>query len=170
MPMEYDDDLVGSTETISVNLPGGSLSEVMEAIRGFQNSIAEQAFRAGFKAGWDQASKAIEDALAKGNVRAPMPRLNNDLQVKAESAVGAKSTGEMVFRIISEFPGLRGVEIVDKLERQGTPVLERTVRTVLWRLKNADRIKVVDGRWFTPDSAPSAPLSQEEEANDAAAS
>jgi len=170
MGMTQDDDLVGGSETISVNLPGGSLSDVLDAIRSFQNSVAEQAFRAGFKAGWDQASKAIEEALAKGNLKAPMPKLSGHLEVKAESTVSNKSTGEMVFNVITEFPGLRGVEIVNTLSRRGTPILERTVRTVLWRLKNADRIRVVDGRWYSPDSAPSDPLSQEEEADNAAAS
>lgn len=44
--------------------------------------------------------------------------------------------------------GLKGVEIVRAAERNGTPVLERTVRSCLRRLKEHRLIWQRDGRWY----------------------
>ncbi|MGH8598916.1 MAG: hypothetical protein ACREXT_19895, partial [Gammaproteobacteria bacterium] len=45
-------------------------------------------------------------------------------------------------------PGLKGVDIFRALQKQGTPVLERTMRSCLRRLSMAGAIIQRDGRWY----------------------
>jgi hypothetical protein len=45
-------------------------------------------------------------------------------------------------------PGLRGVDIVRSLEKKGTPVVDRTVRSALRRLKGSKTVWQRNGRWY----------------------
>jgi hypothetical protein len=45
-------------------------------------------------------------------------------------------------------PGLRGVDIVRSLEKKGTPVGDRTVRSALRRLKGAKTVWQRNGKWY----------------------
>ena len=175
--MADDDDTEMVHGSMTTQIPNQPMNEVIAAVREFERRAAAASFQAGFKAGWEQATKAVEDAFAKmgRNVKIPF---NLNVQVKGIAVVdeeldpalfAGKSVSEQVVTLIELRPGLRGVEIFNLLNKSGMTVLERTTRTVLWRLKNAGRIRTMDGRWYSPKSAPSNPSSQEEEADSAAA-
>jgi hypothetical protein len=55
---------------------------------------------------------------------------------------------------IFEKPGMKGADLVRYLDQRGTPVLERTVRSCLRRLKN-DQVRQREGRWY-PKRKPDA--------------
>jgi hypothetical protein len=52
-----------------------------------------------------------------------------------------------VLQVIASSPGVRGVDIVEKLKEEGSPVHERTVRTALSRLKGGGKIVQREGGW-----------------------
>ena len=59
---------------------------------------------------------------------------------------------DRVYETIQQHPGLTGVELVRHLEKAGTPLNERTVRTAIFRLKK-DKIQSVQHRWYPIDVA-----------------
>jgi hypothetical protein len=48
------------------------------------------------------------------------------------------------------------VEIVQTAASLGRPLLERTVRTALYRMKRSGQVRNLGGRWFAADAAPEA--------------
>jgi hypothetical protein len=50
-------------------------------------------------------------------------------------------------------PGLRGVDIVRSLEKKGTPVVDRTVRSALRRLKVSKIVWQRNGKWYPKPKA-----------------
>lgn len=54
----------------------------------------------------------------------------------------------LVHNMIIAKPGLTGAEIVRALQSQGTPVLDRTMRSCVRRLKNSGEIRQRAKRWY----------------------
>lgn len=155
----------GATQkTIRTELAGQGLDEIIAAIRSLEMKASKTAFQAGFHAGWDEATKAIQSALKRGDssdktiVRIEGVEVSVRPKDKASSEpLGRVSeTTNLIFATIQSQRGLRGIEIFQYLQKDGRSILERTVRTVLWRLKVQGKIKSVSGRWYVSDDVPSA--------------
>lgn len=101
-------------------------------------SALERVYEAGGKEGVAQfVAKAT--ALATGTP-APMPQ---------RKARGRRAQApKLVVSVLEQSPGLRGVDIVKKIQEQGTAVHERTIRTALRRLKKAGVIAQREGKWY----------------------
>ncbi|HVZ28580.1 MAG TPA: hypothetical protein VG798_08005 [Rhizomicrobium sp.] len=93
----------------------------------------------------------------------PIAQHHRDIKSQNVTITGTGgATGHAnVLHMIETKPGLRGAEIVEALKWAGTPVHERTVRTALWRLKQAQKIVKRAGQWYPNNE-------WEDEDNDAA--
>lgn len=132
----------------------------IDAMKAFERAAWNAGFHEGFREGWDAGRKWFQEALEKASAQPEPPVARADqnaplalftLQPSAGSGVRA---ADIVFDVIEANPGIRGVEIVNATHEVGTPVIERTVRTALYRMKREGRIKNLEGRWFTAEAAP----------------
>jgi hypothetical protein len=139
-------------------------TNVSNAMEQFEARVWAIAWDRGYAQGWregyqyalwqieqarNQVVQATPDALA-----AKRPAPEAALPLDEDEDGSGPTAQETVLRIVKTMPGLRGVDIVQKAAENGRPVKERTVRTALHRLKNADEIVNVNERWYTPDAAP----------------
>jgi hypothetical protein len=119
---------------------------------GYRNGYAE-----GFNAGWNAYVQHLNQIImhpgeANRFVYTEMPPVP-----VTESPPAPPSNMDMVLEVVIKHPGLRGVEIVQQLEKNLNAVPERSVRTCLHRLKKATKIKIVDGRWYAAEAEPANP-------------
>jgi hypothetical protein len=125
-------------------------------------------------AGWDTQSRESyargwRDAIAALQAKAPEMAL--DGAPLADSLNGQAAAGgapqrtrgrpqkaiSLVQAEIFGEPGLRGVDIVRALEKKGTPVVDRTVRSALRRLKGSKIVWQRNGKWYPkPKERPDA--------------
>lgn len=137
--------------------------------------ILAEAEQEGYARGFADAIAAMTAAAteaAKTSVVAPTPALTPESAPVAESAAAAPANGNgrgsgrpakfisLVHEAIVTTPGIRGSEIVRYLEEQGTPVMDRTVRSCLRRLKGKE-VWQRSKRWYPKNKADSDGLSGE---------
>ena len=129
---------------------------------GFRAGYAE-----GFKAGWDAHVEHLNRLILEARNETPMPdQPISPPPISAPSPSSPPSNNELVVQLITNKPGLRGVELVTEFGKSMMPIPERTLRTCLYRMKKANRIKIVDGRWYPSEAAPANPqLTPEEDHN-----
>lgn len=96
----------------------------------------------GYEQAWDEATKRFSALI----LEKPTPPPSNSM-AQARLFDDAQSAKGVVLAIIRNSPGLRGVEIVQAAAKAGTPLNERTVRTVLHRARDKE-LRNDDGRWF----------------------
>lgn len=169
--------------TTEMRLAAQSLDAVIKAVRDLEVRAIDEAFKDGFRSGWEEAFRAMAQVAAEKagrdapeNFSVPQIRFAEDdapprLVSVDEDEEHGPSVHDAVYSLIKQRPGLRGVELISILRKDREHVHERTVRTALYRLKKAGKIRVVDGRWYTPRNLPPDPLSLSiEEDDDAAAS
>ena len=104
-------------------------------------AILERDARESYARGWADAIDAL---------KASAPQIAAEKETREDTGNGADSDSKPVVRVqrgrpekaislvrdaILTEPGLRGVDIVRVLERNGTPVSDRTVRSALRRLR-----------------------------------
>ena len=129
-----------------------------DAIERYEQRVWSAAWDRGHQQGWREgynyALWQIEQARAQVPTAQQPPRVEPEAAPPLIEDDDEPTAQETVLRIVKAMPGLRGVDIVQKAAEGGRPVKERTVRTALHRLKNADEIVNVNERWYTPDAAP----------------
>lgn len=120
--------------------------------------IAAELEQEGFKKGYRQALKDFqrEIRLLSDRLQAALDgakEVDGDLFGAGAKPKPARSGSvqALTLQVIREISGLRGAQIVAELEKRGNDVHERTVRTALWRLKNAQLIEQREERWFPTD-------------------
>lgn len=116
--------------------------------------LFEEFKREAYEKGWHDAVAALTEKAAEMKAPPPKPHvLPTPKHVKVQGRPGKAQA--LVHDAIKEKPGMNGVEIVRHLTERGTPVVERTVRTCLRRLRLAHHVKRRDGRWY--------PINQEQQ-------
>ena len=139
--LEYPQNLTDSTQSIT-------MSDRREKI----DSLLAEVDRESYARGW-------RDAIAELQAKAPNLAPINPLADKRGNGVHVDSKPRQRGRpekaislvqneIVGE-PGLRGVDIVRSLEKKGTPVGDRTVRSALRRLKGAKIAWQRSGKWYS---------------------
>jgi len=128
----------------------------------------DAAWREGFHHGWTSYKAWFEEQIAKmretANPQPTAPLQSNPANLDVEFRRPPASTRDAVLNFISANPGQKGVQIASAL-RDIAP--ERTVRTALHRLKVAQKIQVVEGRWYVLDAVTSnqqLPFQEEDDA------
>lgn len=146
---------------------------VTEALKALELAASRRAFHEGFLAGWDAGQKRIREMMAEA---APRPAMTVRLASEGAATLPLFSEGppaptvraaDAVGDIIRANPGIRGVDIVKAAADAGQPILERTVRTALYRMKRDGRIKNLEGKWFAASAAPDDTDSNDGGQNDA---
>lgn len=105
-----------------------------------------EGFTNGWNAGYDYAQQRFQELMRlqpQPPAPAQPPPTNSTIMNERPP-----TAAEIVLEIIRHEPGLRGVEIVEKTGAMSEPLLERTVRTALYRLKNASKIRSDNERWY----------------------
>lgn len=133
----------------------------LEGMKAFEKAAWTHGFHQGFSAGWEAGRKRLqevmEQATAQPEPASARPQQPADLALfPAEAASPGLKAAEIVFRIIAEQPGIRGIDIVKTSAEVGSPLLERTTRTALYRMKRDGRIKNLEGRWYAADATPAS--------------
>jgi len=123
-------------------------------------------FRQGFDAGWEacnerwrkmlqEATQQVEATAAVAPTTAqPGHDANQRIYLGDDARPAARKAADVVFDVIRSNPGIRGVDIVRATGERGPPLLERTVRTALYRMKRDGLVKNLEARWFAADAAP----------------
>lgn len=109
------------------------------------NKIAAEIETEAYAKGWNDALATVFASL-----RNVPKKGGSDATGTPGTAVRRPRKDSDAWRVLEQIkksPGLTGAEIVEALEKEGTPVKERTVRTALHRLR-AKFIKQQDERWF----------------------
>jgi hypothetical protein len=109
----------------------------------------------GFNAGVEAYRKWLEEQVKKFQEEqapaqvesAPPPSAPNDKSHEPND----QTANERVLLSIIAHPGRRGVDIANAFVGALPPLPERTVRTALFRLKNANKIMRVSGLWYAWD-------------------
>lgn len=133
--------------------------EIVDAREGVFTAIWElerAAFRygydKGFDAGWDAAWRRFRaEFMDKPPPASEQPREAPQSPPPPPTMIAPdrKPAKELVLQILTANPnGMRGVEIVQAVQKIDSTIPERTVRTALHRLKTEDeQITNVDGLW-----------------------
>ena len=135
----------------------------------FQRLLA-QIEREAYARGWNAAIAALQE-------KAPEPVTADEYIDGKLVTIGASTmtTGSRIIErgpgrpssaialvrdAIAEKPGMKGVEIVQYLKQKGTPILERTIRSCLRRLKgkDADKRRM---RWYPRLEQEALPMAAE---------
>jgi len=116
--------------------------------------------------GWKAAAESFREQAEKERA-ARLTGLPQELPSYASLGLGSswhishhgtnpriRTANDLVLAHVRDYPGQRGVDIAAAFARQ---IPERTVRTALHRLKNGEKIKIVDGRWYVCETAPATP-------------
>lgn len=120
--------------------------------------IEQEAYARGYSDAIAAVTAAATAAAPKMGDSAPAeaaPPKSAESDGDAPRGRGRPATAVMSVRdAIWTKPGMKGADLVRYLDQQGTPVLERTVRSCLRRLKNVE-VRQRDGRWY-PKRKPEA--------------
>jgi hypothetical protein len=106
--------------------------------------------------GYSDAIQAVTAAATAAATKQSAPKdIESPLATEGGDQInGAKTRGRpakaitLVRAAIFAHPGMKGVELVRELEKQGTPVIERTVRSCLRRLGSEKVIWQREMRWY----------------------
>jgi len=150
------------------------MSALMAYVAAIQKHHGFVEWRSGFKSGWKASREYHEEQIKKSFES----ELKASAGVAGPSGVGmlagvefmepyplpsalppsppplTPTANELVHQFVAENPGKRGVEIADNFSKTVWRLPERTVRTALHRLKKAEKILVLEGRWYTPENIP----------------
>jgi hypothetical protein len=142
---------------------------ILDGMNALELAMWRQGFDAGFSAGWEAATKRLRDVIekARGDQKenAPQPEVRVDFMLTARPL--SPKAADIVLEIIQQQPGIRGVNIIRAAADIGRPLLERTTRTALYRMKREGRIRNLEGRWYAADAAPDVGDHNEGGENDA---
>jgi hypothetical protein len=118
--------------------------------------IEQEAYSRGYSDAIAAVTAAATAAAPKLTESPSSPPAEQEAEKEDESrGPGRPATAVMSVRnAIWTKPGMKGADLVRYLDLQGTPVLERTVRSCLRRLKNVE-VRQRDGRWY-PKRKPEA--------------
>jgi hypothetical protein len=134
----------------------------------------EKGYQRGLEDGREQTRRQYRDLItATRNDLAHMSKILVDMHqstVKLVEGIRAKSNEshmvarkprdmDIVLGVIQRTPGLTGQQLVERCEKEGTPVRERSLRTSLYRLKKIHQIYKQRDGWHASDPAlPSLPF------------
>jgi len=109
-------------------------------------SLIEEAEREAYARGWRDAIAALQAKAPE----VPTESIESNGKVMPEHTRGRPATKAiaLVREIIIAKPGLKGVEVFRTLQAQGTPILERTMRSCLRRLRDSKVIWQRKGKWY----------------------
>ena len=110
--------------------------------RGYSDAIAAVTAAATAAAPRMGDSAQPRVSASNGNSDAK-PDVDEAPRGRGRPATAVASVRDAIF----EKPGMKGADLVRHLEQRGTPVLERTVRSCLRRLKNVE-VRQREGRWY----------------------
>lgn len=143
----------------------------IDAMKNLEQTAWRRGFNEGFMAGWEAGQKRIREMMAEA---APQPALATVVPEAPALPLFPESpspptvrASDVVGDIIRANPGIRGVDIVKAAADAGQPILERTVRTALYRMKRDRQIKNLGGKWFAADAVPDEAGSNDGGENDA---
>lgn len=115
-------------------------------------SLIEEAKNEAYSRGYNDAINAMNAAVSAvtPKVRVIDPAsIGPYAETPANRPRGRPATAiNLVQTMINERPGLKGAEIVRALGKQGTPVLDRTMRSCLRRLKTKGDVRQRAKRWY----------------------
>jgi hypothetical protein len=141
-----------------------SEAEARGELRGYKKGVRE-GFRMGAEAGFQHAEKAINEALMDAYMAALdlEPPKTEELPAPKPPARSLRKSGKAItLQLIEHFPGLTGVELVERSKQEGTPLEERALRTALHRLRHKDKLIInKDGKWYRANAAYPAQLTFE---------
>ena len=119
------------------------LHRIMSDIQEQIGRLLEQAGREGYARAANEAIAILEDAIARlRQLGAPPPSVQPRPRGRPAKAIG------LVHDMVVAKPGLTGVEIVKALAEAGTPVMERTARSCLRRLRDSKVIWQRQKKWY----------------------
>lgn len=127
-------------------------SDVFANLKDLEMAAWQQGFDVGFARGWDAAIKRFRELMEKsGEDQVPQAAPSNAPSLFTQDYDQprlSRRASDVVLDIIRTKPGIKGAEIVRASEEIGEPVLERTVRTALYRMKRGGQIRNLDGGWY----------------------
>jgi hypothetical protein len=127
--------------------------QLFDALTNAENAVFNLGWDQGFKAGWEAHVEHMTRVFAEQAASRPSAIAPSAPPAPVSSKIDQPTAKDLVLQIISDQPGLRGIDIVNELGKGVTPVAERSVRTALHRLKRARKIKNMSGRWYTFEAA-----------------
>lgn len=144
----------------------------LESIKAMEKAAWAHGFHEGFNAGWDAGRKRFQEAMEQVSAQPELPTTRaaqpaNLSLFPSEPIVPNVRAADVVFQIIADHPGIKGVDIVKATVDAGSPLLERTTRTALYRMKRDGRIRNLGGQWFTAEAAPEGDTDISGDENDA---
>jgi hypothetical protein len=134
------------------------MTEIHDQVAHLLKQVEQEAYARG----WTDAIAALQAKAASLAESAPGMGIIQDRplpkpDVVADDAPRGRGRPAKAISIVEDIiltgPGMKGVEIVSETERRGTPVLERTVRSCLARLRERRVIWQRKGRWYPRDRA-----------------
>ena len=144
----------------------------VESMRAVEKAAWDHGFHEGFNAGWEAGRKRFQEMMEQVSAQPQLQATPVAQPASPPLFPGGLATpniraADVVFQIIADHPGIKGVDIVKATVDAGTPLLERTTRTALYRMKRDGRIKNLGGRWFTTEAAPAGNTATDGDENDA---
>jgi hypothetical protein len=139
-----------------------AVDEIYYTLRVVQSSARHAGFTMGVNAYREWMGEELKKFQAASTAA---PEKMTMVEMSARAPIGAAILAEdirqisetaknRVFLSIKARPGRRGVEIANEFATATPPLLERTVRTALFRLKGDGDIVAVENRWYATDAAP----------------
>lgn len=113
--------------------------------------ILADAERAAYQRGWNEALLSVALAakqMANSNIAPDAAKASPHVEPPARPGRPASNTVKIVGDIITENPGMTGVDIVKAAQAIDNTVKERTARTALRRLRLAKVIWKRSGLWY----------------------
>jgi hypothetical protein len=125
-------------------------------LEGHERLLYNIGYGHGVEAAWEEATKRFSALIAEKPAPSPPPAVTQAQLEQSGADPEDRPSKDIVLSLIRQTPGMRGVEVVQAAEKAGTPLLERTIRTALHRLKIEELIRNEDGRWFVNEAAVAA--------------
>jgi hypothetical protein len=114
----------------------------------FIASLEAAAYRRGRRGALDEVTRFIAKLLEEPAADQPgLPLGDAPERAPQPPKMRQNSDQFRVYLTISGKPGIRGVEIVERLNSVGKPIKERTMRTALHRLRAQGLIKLEGAGW-----------------------
>lgn len=122
------------------------------------DSLLAEVDRESYARGWRDAIAALQEkAPAMAPIDPIADKQGNGANVDSVERQRQRGRPEKAISLVKNEifgePGLRGVDIVRSLEKKGTPVVDRTVRSALRRLKGSKIVWQRNGKWYPKPKA-----------------
>jgi len=121
------------------------------AIKELELAAWHKGFDAGFARGWETAIHRFKTLMEKSDVAPSHQSTSAPVSLFLQDHDRPRTlrrASDVVLDIIKAHPGIKGVDIVRISVEAGEPVLERTVRTALYRMKRDGQIRNLGGGWY----------------------